>query len=289
MPFGWAAAGAAALSAGGAVANGIIGSKAAGSAASTEANAYNQASGVEQSMFDQTQQNLQPFISGGTNALTSLQKLLNIGPGTTGNATNPILQMLGIGGPGGTGAGNINPATFQGSPGFQYQIQQGTNAVTNSAAANGGLGGNALRALQQTGQGLANQNFSQYLGQTNSAYNSLIGQLQNISGEGAATAGQLGSIATNVGAQIGGNDIGTGSALASGTLGSANAMAGGISGVTKALASLLMSGGGGMGGAGFSSNGVGSSLSANDYLTSLGMSANPSQAMGLNSGMGGFY
>lgn len=239
MPWGVAAA--TAIGAGGSIYNGIMGRNAAKDAAGAQVQAANIASQTERDMFNQTTAREQPFVNAGTNALGSLQQLLGIGPGGAG-ATSPILKMLGLG-PGGTG--NIDPSTFQGSPGYQYQLQQGTNAVTNSA--HGNLGGNMLRALQQTGQGLANQNWNQYLGQSNNAFNSLVGNVSNLVGTGASAAGQLGTIGTNVAGQIGGNQIGAGNAQAGGIIGGANAMAGGIDGLLKALATGAMASGGGNG------------------------------------------
>jgi hypothetical protein len=267
-----------------------MGANAAKSAASTEASAFNQASTVEQNQFDQTKGFLQPFQTGGTNALAALQKLLNIGPGTSGGASSPILQMLGIGTNGQPTGSGINPATFQGSPGYQYQLQQGTNAVTNSAAANGGLGGNALRALQSTGQGLANQNFQQYLQNVSGGYQGLVGNLSNLTGTGATAANSLASASQNLGESLGSNTIGAGEAIGSGILGSATAIGSGILGSAKALgggvtgvgqnallASLMNGGGGGSGGIGnFLSNLFsGASASANSQYS------NPYGATGL--------
>lgn len=286
MPYGFAAAAVASLG------SGIMGANASSNAASTEANAANQATSTELGMFNQTQQDLAPYMAGGTNSLAALQKLLGIGPGGAGSGISPIMSMLGMGGPGGVGGtGSINPATFQASPGYQYQLQQGTNAVTNGAAANGGLGGNAMRALQQTGQGLANQNFNQYISQANGAYQGLVGNLTNLTNMGQSAAAGVGNAAMATGNQIGANQIGAGSALGSGMLGSANALGGGLNGAGQnaLLGTMMMNGNAG---AGFGSNGVGSSLSANDYLTSLGMSANPAQSNILstyNSGMGPTY
>ena len=243
MPF-MAALG---IGAAGSAISGILGANAAGNAAKTEANAANQASATELNMFDQTQANLRPFISGGTNALASLQSLLGISPGGSG-ATSPILAMLGLG-PGGTGS--INPATFQGSPGYQYQIQQGENAVTNSAAAHGGIGGNALRQLQSTGQGLANQNFNQFLGNASNAWQNLVGNVSGVAGMGQNAATSLGNFGQNTAGQIGQNTIAAGNDMAAGTMGQANALGGIFNGVgNNALLYALMNGaqtGGGLG------------------------------------------
>lgn len=223
MPFGIAAIGAV-----GSVASGLIGSSAAKSAASTQAAATDRATQAEMSMYNQNVAREAPFVAGGTNALNQLQQLLSGG--------SPVLSMLGIG-PGGGGTGTINPALFQGSPGYQWQLGQGMNAITNSAAARTGIGGNTLAALQTYGTGLANQDFWNYVNQLNSGYNSQVGNLYNLTALGANAAGNLGTQGTAVANQVGANTIGAGNAAAGGIVGSSNAITGGIN---SALQSLLV-------------------------------------------------
>ena len=261
-----------------ALGSGVLGASASSGAANTQANAANQATATELGMFNTTQNNLQPYIGAGSNALANLQQLLGIGNGGVGGATSPILTMLGIG-PGGASGGGINPATFQGSPGYQYQLQQGENAVTNSAAANGGIGGNALRALQSTGQGVANQNWNQYLGNASTAFQQLIGNVGSVANNGQNAAANLGSTGAAVAGQIGSNQIGAGNALAAGQIGSANAIGGALGGVGQsaslyALLNQLQSGGGGGGGL--------SGLIGNiqGYGSALGQYVNPYGATG---------
>lgn len=247
MPFAYAAG----IAAAGSIASGVIGANAAGDAAKTQAAAARDATNAQLQMYDSTVQREQPFLQAGTNALPALQRLLGLDASGTGSASSPLLAMLGYGGPGGTGAGNINPATFQGSPGYQYQMQQGNNAITNSA--HGNIGGNALRALQANGQGLANQNWNQYLGNFGNAYQGLVGNVSNLVAGGQNAANGLGQIGTTVGGQIGSNMIGAGNAGAAGIMGGANALAGGINGVGQngllyALMNQRQSGGGGGGG-----------------------------------------
>lgn len=254
MPFAVATAGAAALGAGASIYNGIQGANAAKSAAAAQLAATQQADAIEQSQFNTAQADLSPFMTGGTNALAALQKLLNIGPGTSGGPTNPILQMLGIGANGQPTGSGIDPSAFQSSPGYQFQLQQGTNAITNSAAHNGGIGGNALKALQSFGQGTANQGWQQYLSNVSGGYNNLTGTLGGLIGNGQSAASAIAGDAINTGNQIGQNIIGGGNATAAGSIGSANALAGGINGAASsagngasmyALLSALQTGGGG--------------------------------------------
>ena len=208
---------AAGVVAAGSLATGIMSSNAASDAANAQVESANKANALQSSMFNQTQANFQPYLAAGNNALDTYQNLLGINPsGTTGG---------------------VNPATFQNSPGYQYAMQQGMGAVTNSAAANGGIGGNALKALQSTGQGLANQNWNSYLGQISG----LVNNGQNAAGA-LGTAGQNYANASNA------NTIGAGNAAASGIIGSNNALTGGINSAIQN--GFMMYNLGGMGGGG---------------------------------------
>lgn len=150
---------------------------------------------------------------------------------------------------------------YQSSPGYQFQLQQGQNAVTSSAAGRGGgLSGATLKALSKYGTGLAAQDygnqFNQYMqgrqqnynefqgnlgqfntnrnfgyGQTMDQYN-MQNQQQNqrynqaygLAGIGQNAANNLSSLASTAGAGI-----------ANSITGGANAQAAGIMGVGQAI------------------------------------------------------
>ena len=172
----------------------------------------------------------------------------NFGP------TNPLLAMLGFGGPNVTRG--ISPQVgqplraFQASPGYNYMLQQSQDAITNAAGGRGGLGGNVLRALQGNAVGLANQDWYNYLNQLRTGYGDLTGQLQQLIGGGQNAAANLGGFSTSVGGQLGSNIIGAGNAQAAGIIGGANALSGGLQGAnSNALLFALMNqnqGGGGL-------------------------------------------
>jgi hypothetical protein len=268
MPFAWAA-GAAAL---GSIGSAVIGGDAAQSAASTQAAAANAAAQVQQNMFNTTQKNLQPYMQSGAAGNSILEQLLGITPATAGTKGQP-----------GTAA-SFNPnaplaanyqaftptpaytpltaATFQQSPGYQYELQQQQQAIQNSAAARGGaIGGNTLNSLQQNAQGLASQdwynannlNIANYntasqgnIANYTTGYdafsgnrNYLLSALQNLQGTGANAAANLGGFSATAAGAIGGDLIGAGNATAAGTIGAANALSGGLNGVTTSLASYL--------------------------------------------------
>lgn len=113
-------------------------------------NAQNQASGV-----------LQPYLASGTAANNKLSDFL----GTSGNPTSTTDILA------------SNPA-------YQFQLDQGTQALNRKQAATGNyFSGGALKDAQNFGQGLANQTASDY-------YSRLAQQ----SGQGQTAAGTLGNI-----------------------------------------------------------------------------------------------
>ena len=219
MPF------AAAVGAAGAIGGALISSSGAKSAANTQAQAADEAASLQNQQYQQTQANLAPFMSLGTNAIPFLQNALGIGPG---------------------GSGQINPTQFIASPGYQFQMQQGLQGVNAAAAARGGVNsGNTMKALTSFGQGLAGQNFQQYL---NNLYQT-IGGGQNA----AASLGGFGASAAQAAGNFG---VGAGNAQAAGTVGSANALSGGLGSLTSpsTLASLQSLFGGSSGGGAYVDN-----------------------------------
>ena len=102
----------------------------------------------------------------------------------------------------GTGfATPFNPSTYIDTPGYQFQLQQGNNAIQSSAAATGGaLNGGTLKALDQYTTGLANttygQAYNQYLQNSAQQYNQLYG-VASLGENATATTGQQGAAAAN--------------------------------------------------------------------------------------------
>jgi hypothetical protein len=169
-------------------------------------------------------------------------------PGAPGTAA-PTGTAVAQGAPGGQSA---NPyAGFFQSPGYQFMFGQGQNAVQNAATNQGGPNsGNTLKALTTFGQGLANQNYQQYLGnyqQYLGNYQNYISNLSGVTGAGQNAAANLGGFGQTAATNAGNALIGAGNATAAGQIGSANALTGGINGIGQnaLLYSLLQGGGGG--------------------------------------------
>jgi hypothetical protein len=147
------------------------------------------------------------------------------------------------------------------TPGEQFEMQQGVQALDNSAAARGTLlTGGTGKALEQYGQGLASTNYQQAYNdaltnfQTNynlfsNNQNNQFNRLASLAGLGQTSAGQLNASGSNAannfsnillgsGQQIGNDVQNAGAALASGQVGSANAIGGAINNLSS-FGSLL--------------------------------------------------
>lgn len=167
----------------------------------------------------------QPYVDAGADATGMYSNALGLN-GADGNATA-------------TGA-------FQAGPGYQFAMDQGTNAALRGASAAGMINsGNTLTALSQYGQGLANQEYGGWLD-----------RLSGLSGQGlAATNGQAGALGSLASLYQGtaGDRLGLESTVAQGRIGVNNQMAqgeeanagawGGIGGKLIGGATKLLTGG----------------------------------------------
>ena len=131
------------------------------------------------------------------------------------------------------------------TPGYQFQLQQGENAIQNAAAARGGLlSGRTLADLNTYAQGTASTNyqntFNNALTQYQSAYNTFqnnqnntFNRLAQQQGVGLGAAGTAGQITTGAGQDIASLLAAQGKAAAGGTVGAANAWSGAIPGISN--------------------------------------------------------
>lgn len=77
---------------------------------------------------------------------------------TSGQQGNEMLQKYAASNP----QFNFNLHDYLNSPAMKFQMQQGTEAITNAASAQGlGASGNTLKSLEQYGQGLASTYYDQ--------------------------------------------------------------------------------------------------------------------------------
>jgi hypothetical protein len=201
------------------VAGAAIGAHGAQSAASTQANAANDASATQLAMFNQTRQSLLPYMTAGTTSLSGLNAFMGINPDGTTNPNAPGLQRF-------TGADLAN------DPGYQFQLQQGNNAILNSRSAMGGvLSGATLKDLTSFSQGLAGTTFNDAWKRFNTDQASVYDRYFNMTGMGENAAAGVGTMGVNTASSIGANTIAAGNAQAAGQVGTANAYSGGLSNI----------------------------------------------------------
>lgn len=170
-----------------------------GKAAGAQADAANQANQTQRQQYQQTRTDLSGYRN-------------------TGNAANAQLAGL-YGLPGST---PVDPTqTLENTPGYQFQFDQGQEAVQRNLAARGLLdSGAAGKALTQYGQNYAQGAYQQY-----------VQNLQAQAGLGENAAAQTGNAGAMAANQISGNQIYSGNAQAAGYANQANAIGSGINGL----------------------------------------------------------
>jgi len=236
---------------GGALGGSLIGGIFSSQAGKAQANAAKYAANLQYSLGQQSlgfqqqewntqQQNEQPWLQAGQGAVGQLSQLA--GP----NGLQPWNQQFQA----------PTAATEQNDPGYQFRLQQGNQALQNSAAASGNLlTGGTAKAIQQYGQDYASNEYSNVynraLGQYQQNYNifeqnqaNQFNRLASVAGLGQTAAGQLGqqgqAAASNIsgtnatiGGQVGQSILNQGAATASGYAGIANAGMGGLNSLSQ--------------------------------------------------------
>lgn len=164
---------------------------------------------------------------------------------------------------------NLSPeqrlALFQTSPGYQFRLDQATKNLQASQAARGGLlSGGAAKELTQYSQGIASDEYGNYI-------NNLFG----LAGIGQQAATNMGNIEIGAGSQIAGYNQAAGLAQAQGYANQGSAIGGAfnqIAGIGGMALGRNM-GSGAMGGAGSSNF---SSAGGGQYNNSYFSNPNPS-------------
>ena len=187
-------------------------------AAGLESNASQYATNAQLAMYGQQQQNIQPFIQAGQQALPQLQSM----------AANPA-QF------------SFTQQDFQNNmdPAYQFDLQQGQQAIQRSAAATGQLmSGGTLKDLTNYAQGMAsneyqnsyNRAFNTFSYNQNNAFN----RLASLTGMGQVGTGQAAQAGQSAASNIGGIATGTANSLSNLYTGSANAIGGYMTGAANA-------------------------------------------------------
>lgn len=217
------------VSAAAGLAGSAMSASASKSAADTQAQASENAAQLQNDQWQQTQANLQPYMTFGAGAINPLQSAMGYNSDWSVNPSNILQQQFSA------------PTADQAAqtPGYQFTLQQGLKATQNSAAARGlATSGAALKGASTYSTGLAdstyNDVYNRALTTFNTNYSSAANNVNRLSGivgngqNAAATNGSLGAAAAG---NIGNTLTSGANATAAGTVGSANAISGGLSSV----------------------------------------------------------
>jgi hypothetical protein len=220
---------------GGSAISGILGSRAAKSAAQTQADATRAGIASQERMFERGLEMQAPFREAGLEAQNMLMQELR----------SPQQYRASAG---------LSPAElaseqfqFQADPGYAFRLSEGLKALERSAAARGGLlSGGTGKALQRYGQDLASQEYGnafqrfqadraaraglgsmeygQFAGERSARLLPLMQQVQAGQGLASNIAGQMANLGGAQAAAMGS----MGAAQAAGTMGQANALSGAL-------------------------------------------------------------
>lgn len=176
--------------------------------ANAETNATNSANQIQEQEYNQNRADQAPYRQAGYGALNTITQDQQNGTGF---------------------AAPFSQSSFMSDPGYQFQLQQGNQAIQRSAAAQGGLlSGAAGKAIAGYTTNLANSTYgdayNRYLQTSNQNYNQLAG----VAGLGQTATQATGASGTNAANQVASNTI-------SGGVGAANASASGLVGASNAL------------------------------------------------------
>jgi hypothetical protein len=146
----------------------------------------------------------------GTNYGGALQTLQNQ-QGTNAAGQNQLANLLGLNGANGSATAQN---TLQNLPGYQFALNQGSQNVMRNQAATGALNSGATQAdLQAQGQGLASQN-----------YNNYVSQLQPFLGASNTGAANIAGTQTGLGQNLAANYNTLGSNMNQNLMGAGNAI-----------------------------------------------------------------
>jgi len=219
---------------------GIMGAKAANKAASQAAQAQREALALSGRMYDETNQRLAPWVQTGQEANQRLAGLVS-------GMQQPGFDYQ---------QKDFNFDAMR-DPGAAYTMAEAVKALNASSLAKGGMGGGALKALNEMTQGIAQQNYqgawNRYLDESKMRYGQAsdkygrarefqqgqIGNEMGLANAGRESAMGLGNFGQAQGQFGAGLLSGIGQNQAAGTLGANNALWSGISGATNQLGGMI--------------------------------------------------
>jgi hypothetical protein len=182
----------------------VIGALSSSNAADTQASAADRAAALQNEQYQQTRQDLMPYMQAGYTALNQLAPM----------AAN--YQSFGM-------------DQYQQDPGYQFRLSEGQRALGRQAAARGGaVSGTSLKAMQDYAQNSASNEYQNAFNRYQTERQARLSPLQSLAGVGQTTTANLGQTGAANAANVGNLMTGGAAASAAGQVGMANAMSGGL-------------------------------------------------------------
>lgn len=176
---------------GAAIIGGLISADSSRSASNKASDSSKYAADIQKQIFDQQRADQAPYRQAGYSALDQLKLLLGLG----GNAKDPNYGML---------TRQFTGRNLQSDPGYQFGLDQGTQALERSASARGGLySGATMKALEKYGQDYAGTKFNEAFNRNQAYQDSLFNRLSGISGTGQTATNQVGQAGQNYANNVG--------------------------------------------------------------------------------------
>jgi hypothetical protein len=221
---------------GGSVISGAIGSHAASSAARTQANAANNATNTQLSMFNTLNDQQAPYRQAGQTSLDAIMRGFGLGdPNSPGGAGDGFFSHQ-------FNAADLNANL---APNYAFMLDQGQRATTAQSNAMGGLGANSLADISRFTTGYAQNAYQQAYANYTANQTNIFNRLASIAGLGQTAGSNQTTGGSSFANGIAGTMVGAGNASAAGTVGSANAVSGAINnGVNGWLLSQFLRNGG---------------------------------------------
>lgn len=200
---------------------GYVGSQ---NAANKQSGAMDAATALQKQEFEYQKEMNAPYQQAGTQALGQMQ--------------DPRFQK------------NFSMSDFNTSPGYQFSLKQGQNALNAMNAATGNsVSGAGMAALSNYNVGTANQEYQQAFNNYNSQLQGQYGRLSTLAAGGAGANAAMGGAAQSYANQAGNNMAGSANAQAAAGMAGMNAIGSGLSGMAGYMnrpQPMQMNGGGQM-------------------------------------------
>ena len=166
----------------GAVVGGLFSSNASRRASNAQTGAARDANALQQSQYDTTRADNEPWRAAGRESLTKLMGLLN-----DGSLTSRFAGKL------------------DNEAGYQFARDEGMKAINSRAAADGGFGGDTMKAGIRFAQGNANQFYNDSFNRWNTENTNTFNRLSGIAGTGQQINDANAAAGRNFANQSGGN------------------------------------------------------------------------------------